>query len=59
MGPCLRSLKISAVFIRTCYTVGLGAVCGPIAETYGLLLSKIKIRFQKIDEKEDKDIFVA
>ena len=59
LGPCLRAHKINCAFIRNCCTVGLAAACGPIVETCGLLLGKIKVRYQKLPEGEDRDMFTV
>ena len=59
LGPCLRAHKINSVFVRTCCIVGLSAVCGPMVETCGLLLGRIKIKYQRLEEGEEKDISIV
>ena len=61
MGPCLRTWKINCAFFRACCTIFLVACCGPCAEVCGLYFSKIKVRYQRLPdrEEEDKDILMV
>ena len=60
MSPCLRTWKINCAFFRSCLTIGLAATCGPCAETCGLYFSRIKVRYQRLpDREEEKDIMVV
>ena len=58
LGPFLRSYKINGAFIHACCTIGLTSYCAPVMETCGLLLGKIKVKYQRLpDGKEKEDMF--
>lgn len=61
IGPFLRSWKINCSFVRSCLSIGLAATCGPCAETCGLYFSKIKVRYQRLPDRDhdEKDIMVV
>ncbi|TRY62531.1 hypothetical protein TCAL_06295 [Tigriopus californicus] len=61
IGPFLRSWKINCSFVRSCLSIGLAASCGPCAETCGLYFSKIKVRYQRLPDRDhdEKDIMVV
>ena len=53
--PTLRIVKINCALFRMINQVMLAGCCGPMYEMYGLLFSKIKIKYQKVPDGDEKD----
>jgi len=57
--PTLRACKINCAFVRVLMQVCLAGCCGPWAEACGLYFAKIKVRYQRVPDGDDKDILVV
>ncbi|XP_076028868.1 caveolin-3-like isoform X2 [Oratosquilla oratoria] len=55
VGPCLRIFKINCATIQKFWRTCLAAICVPVAEVYGLLCSKIKVRYQRVPDAIDTE----
>jgi len=55
--PCLRFYKINLAMVKQFWESCLKTCCAPCYQTMGLIFSKAKVRYQRVDDAPDTKIY--
>ena len=55
LGPLVRFLKIELGALKMVLQMCLSALCAPMFEMCGLCFSKVKVKYQRLKDGEEKD----